>query len=93
MTAPSFKIQREEVVTVESKVVSFPSLAAVNITPLISLSDILPSCEKLAMLIRTVMVPGKWSFANRVYNIIRPCHLFGMMPSIITYAIMSVMSA
>lgn len=93
MTAPSFKIEREEVVTVESKVVSTPSLAAVNITPLISLSDILPFNEKLATLIRTVMAPGKWSFANRVYNIIRPYHLFCMMPAIITYAIMPVLSA
>ncbi len=83
MTAPSCKIEKEEVAAVEPKVATEVSLSSVNITPLISLSDILPVSEKLSMLIKTVLAPGKWSFANRVYNIIRPYHLFGVMPALI----------
>ncbi len=82
MTAPSFKIEKE-VAAVEPKVATEVSLSSVNITPLISLSDRLPVSEKLSMLIRRVLAPGKWRFANRVYNIIRPHHLFGIMPAII----------
>lgn len=93
MTAPSFKIDSVNVAVVEQTVPLNKALTPVNITPLISLSDILPGSEKLSMLIRTVLAPGKWSFANRVYNIIRPYHLFGMMPAIITCAIMPVLSA
>lgn len=93
MTAPSFKIDSVNVAVVEQTVPLNKTLTPVNITPLISLSDILPGSEKLSMLIRTVLAPGKWSFANRVYNIIRPYHLFGMMPAIITCAIMPVLSA
>lgn len=93
MTAPSFKIDTVNVTVVEQTVPLNKALTPVNITPLISLSDILPGSEKLSMLIRTVLAPGKWSFANRVYNIIRPYHLFGMMPAIITCAIMPVLSA
>lgn len=92
ITTPSFKTEMEEVV-VESKVVSDGFLAPVNINPLISLSDILPVSEQLSTLIRTVLSPGKWSFANRVYNIIRPHHLFGIMPAIIICTIMPVLSA
>lgn len=93
MTAPSFKIDTVNVAVVEQTVPLNKALTPVNITPLISLSDMLPVSEKLSMLIRTVLAPGKWSFANRVYNIIRPYHLFGMMPAIITCAIMPVLSA
>jgi len=93
ITTPSYKIEKEEVVAVESKVASDVFLRPVNITPLISLSDMLPVSEKLSTLIRTVLSPGKWSFANRVYNIIRPQHLFGMMPAIIICTIIPVLSA
>lgn len=93
MTAPSFKIDTVNVAVVEQTAPLNKALTPVNITPLISLSDILPGSEKLSMLIRTVLAPGKWSFANRVYNIIRPYHLFGVMPAIITCAIMPVLSA
>jgi hypothetical protein len=93
ITAPSFKIEKEEVFAVESKVASDVFLRPVNITPLISLSDMLPVSEKLSTLIRTVLSPGKWSFANRVYTIIRPQHLFGIMPAIIICTIMPVLSA
>lgn len=93
MTAPSFKIDTVNVAVVEQTAPLNKALTSVNITPLISLSDILPGSEKLSMLIRIVLAPGKWSFANRVYNIIRPYHLFGVMPAIITCAIMPVLSA
>lgn len=93
MTAPSFKIEKEEVVAVGAAGALDVFLAPVNFTPLISLSDFLPVSEKLSTLIRIVLAPGKWSFANRVYNIIRPHHLFGMMPAIITCTIMPVLSA
>lgn len=84
MTVPSFNIEKEEEIAVEAAGASDVFLKPVNFTPLISLGDFLPASEKFSTLIRVVLAPGKWSFANRVYNIIRPHHLFDWMPVIIT---------
>ena len=93
MTELSFKIEKEEISAIGAAGASDVFLAPVNLTPLISLSDFLPVSEKLSTLIRIVLAPGKWSFANRVYNIIKPHHLFGLMPAIITCTVMPVLSA
>jgi hypothetical protein len=93
ITSPSFKIDINEVEAIEKSEVSEYSAISWKITPLISFNNILPGSEKLASLIRTLLAPGKWSFANRVYNIIRPHHLFGMIPAIITCSLLPVLSA
>ena len=93
ITTPSFKTEKDESAVLEQAGVSDYSYASENVTPIITLSKILPGSEKLASLIRSVLAPGKWSFANRVYNIVRPHHLFGMMQAIIICTIMPVLPA
>lgn len=55
------------------------SAATKEAKPLLSFENFLPISEKFSDLVRSVIAPEKWSFANRFYNISRPCNLFGLI--------------
>lgn len=75
ITSPLIEVQ-ENIATEMNAVPGAKSPVLIETAPLFTHAEIVPVSDRFSDLIKSLLSPGKWSFANRIYNIVKPCNLF-----------------
>ncbi|HMU47566.1 MAG TPA: hypothetical protein PKC72_14430 [Chitinophagaceae bacterium] len=82
ITSPVIEIQENTGTTINTEA-GVTSTVSIETAPSFAHAEIAPVGDRFSNLIRLVLSPGKWSFANRTYNIVKPFSLFELTAIII----------
>lgn len=81
ITSPVIEIQENITTTITEAETTYT--ISIETAPSFVHAEVVPVSNRFSNLIKSLLSPGKWSFANRTYNIVKPFSLFELTAIII----------